>query len=173
VRDIVSVTILGLFLLAHPASSQDAASPAPSGAEQSAAKPGLLEELGKLLKPSSGLFSGAPQPPPAAETAPQAPAASPTEAPPPAAPQAPAPATRLIPSIASGREVCPRAGNGAPDCKAGADKLCQGKGFREGKSLDSDSSYGCSTKPLRAALAGERKGKLCGTEYYVTRAFCQ
>src|SRR4030088_950242 len=33
-----------------------------------------------------------------------------------------------------GRAACPVAANGAPDCKAAADKLCQSKGFKQGKS---------------------------------------
>jgi hypothetical protein len=36
-------------------------------------------------------------------------------------------------SMVTGRIGCPVAANGAPNCKAGADKLCQAKGFKEGK----------------------------------------
>ena len=39
-------------------------------------------------------------------------------------------------SMVTGRVVCPVSANGAPDCKAASDKLCQSKGFKEGKSLD-------------------------------------
>src|SRR6266581_6169178 len=35
-------------------------------------------------------------------------------------------------SMASGRTICPIATNGTPDCKLGADKLCQSKGYKEG-----------------------------------------
>ena len=38
--------------------------------------------------------------------------------------------------------------NGAPDCKAASDKLCQSKGFKEGKSLTTDSAEACSAKVL-------------------------
>src|SRR3954464_14528942 len=31
-----------------------------------------------------------------------------------------------------GRAICPAAPNGAPDCKAAADKLCRDNGFKEG-----------------------------------------
>ncbi len=31
-------------------------------------------------------------------------------------------------SMTTGREKCPFSANGAPDCKAAADKLCQAKG---------------------------------------------
>ena len=49
-------------------------------------------------------------------------------------------------SMVTGRMGCPVAANGAPDCKAGADKLCQTKGYKEGKSLDTDSAEKCSAK---------------------------
>ena len=63
------------------------------------------------------------------------------------------------------------AANGAPDCKAGADKLCQSKGYKEGKSLDTDAAEKCSPKvylPGRKREPGD-----CKTENYVTRALCQ
>ena len=41
-------------------------------------------------------------------------------------------------TMVTGRMACAVAANGAPDCKAGADRLCQSKGYKEGKSLDSD-----------------------------------
>ncbi len=47
-------------------------------------------------------------------------------------------------SMISGRSVCPVAANGTPDCKLGADRLCQGKGYKEGKSLNTDSAESCS-----------------------------
>ena len=48
--------------------------------------------------------------------------------------------------MVTGRIDCPVAGNGAPDCKAATDKLCQAKGFKEGKSLTTDSAEKCSAK---------------------------
>ena len=48
--------------------------------------------------------------------------------------------------MVTGRTACPVAANGAPDCKAGADKLCQSKGYKEGKSLDTDAAEKCSAK---------------------------
>ena len=73
--------------------------------------------------------------------------------------------------MVSGRAACVVAANGAPDCKAGADKLCQSKGYREGKSLDTDAAEKCSPKvfiPGRKREPGD-----CKTENYVTRALCQ
>lgn len=74
-------------------------------------------------------------------------------------------------SMASGRTVCPPGANGTPDCKAGADKLCQGKGFREGKSLNTDSAETCSAKVLIPGR--QRKPDDCRTNTYVTTALCQ
>ena len=74
-------------------------------------------------------------------------------------------------SMVSGRAACLVAANGAPDCKAGADKLCQSRGFKEGKSLDTDAAEKCSPKvfiPGRKREPGD-----CRTENFVTRALCQ
>ena len=70
-----------------------------------------------------------------------------------------------------GRAACPVAANGAPDCKAAADKLCQSKGFKEGKSLDVDTARNCSAKALLSGRKPEESE--CRTETYVTRAVCQ
>jgi hypothetical protein len=73
--------------------------------------------------------------------------------------------------MVTGRMVCPVSTNGAPDCKLGADKLCQSKGFKEGKSLNGDSAEACSPKVLIPGRA--RKPDDCRTDNYVTRALCQ
>jgi hypothetical protein len=73
--------------------------------------------------------------------------------------------------IVTGRMGCPVSTNGAPDCKAGADKLCQSKGHKEGKSLNVDAAEKCSAKVF---LPGhKREPGDCRTENYVTRAVCQ
>jgi hypothetical protein len=74
-------------------------------------------------------------------------------------------------SMVSGRMVCPVSANGAPDCKLGADKLCRTKGFKEGKSLNTDSAETCSAKVLIPGRT--RKPDDCRTDNYVTRALCQ
>ena len=74
-------------------------------------------------------------------------------------------------TMVTGRAPCAVAANGAPDCKAGADKLCQSKGYKEGKSLDSDAVEKCSPKvfiPGRKREAGD-----CKTENFVIKALCQ
>ena len=75
------------------------------------------------------------------------------------------------PSMVTGRAACPISANGAPDCKAASDKLCQTKGFKEGKSLLTDSAETCSAKVLIPGRA--RKPDDCHTDTYVTRALCQ
>jgi hypothetical protein len=75
------------------------------------------------------------------------------------------------PSMVTGRLACPVSANGAPDCKAATDKLCQSKGFKEGKSLTTDSAETCSAKVLIPGRT--RKPDDCRTDTYVTRAFCQ
>jgi len=74
-------------------------------------------------------------------------------------------------AMVTGRMGCPVSANGAPDCKTGADKLCQTKGYKEGKSLDTDAAEKCSAKVY---LPGhKREPGDCRTENYVTRALCQ
>jgi hypothetical protein len=73
--------------------------------------------------------------------------------------------------MVTGRAACAVAANGAPDCKTGADRLCQSKGYKEGKSLDIDSAEKCSAKvyiPGRKREPGD-----CRTENHVIKALCQ
>jgi hypothetical protein len=74
-------------------------------------------------------------------------------------------------SMITGRMICPVSANGAPDCKLGADKLCQSKGYKEGKSLNTDSAQTCSAKVLIPGRT--RKPDDCRTDDYVTSALCQ
>lgn len=74
-------------------------------------------------------------------------------------------------SMVTGRLVCPISANGAPDCKIASDKLCQTKGFKQGKSLLTDSAETCSAKVLIPGRT--RKPDDCHTDTYVTRALCQ
>ena len=71
----------------------------------------------------------------------------------------------------SGRAACPMAANGTPDCKLGADRLCQSKGHKEGKSLNTDSAETCSAKVLIPGR--QRKPGDCRTDTFVTSALCQ
>ena len=74
-------------------------------------------------------------------------------------------------SMVSGRTICPAAANGTPDCKAAADRLCQSKGYREGKSLNADLAETCSAKVFIPGR--QRKPGDCRTDNYVTTALCQ
>jgi hypothetical protein len=79
--------------------------------------------------------------------------------------------SRLKPgSMVSGRVACPANAGGAPDCKLGADKLCQSKGYKEGKSLSTDSAQTCSPKVLIPGR--QRKPDDCRTDNFVTAALC-
>ena len=74
-------------------------------------------------------------------------------------------------TMVSGRMACVVSANGAPDCKLGAERLCQSKGYKEGKSLDIDAAEKCSPK---AYIPGrQRQPGDCKTENYVIKALCQ
>ena len=74
-------------------------------------------------------------------------------------------------TMVKGRTACLMAANGAPDCKAGADRLCQSKGYKEGNSLDTDAAEKCSPKVYMPGY--KRQPGDCRTENFVTRAMCQ
>jgi hypothetical protein len=74
-------------------------------------------------------------------------------------------------SMVTGRAICPVSANGGPDCKTASDTLCKAKGFKEGRSLNSDSAETCSAKILIPGRT--RKPDDCRTDHYVTRALCQ
>jgi hypothetical protein len=77
------------------------------------------------------------------------------------------PGTRII----TGRQLCPPAPNGAPDCQQGVDALCRTKGFQAGRTLEVASGHRCSVKSLISGRA--TKEAPCPVETYVTRAVCQ
>lgn len=147
---------------AHPqpqiAPSQQAAPPEPPAPPPN--NPGLVEEIGKLLKDSaSGLTSTLPSPGRALEGLNSS------------AKDASDSLKRIAPpsgqTMASGRTLCPPAANGAPDCKRGADQLCKERGYAEGRSVDIESTQKCSAKSYFSGQGA------CRTENFVTRAVCQ
>jgi hypothetical protein len=167
----VAVLMLSAVVAADQACAQTPAQPAPSaqGApaqpvpEQSAPappepappkeNPGLINEIGKLLEKPASMLPTLKSPKETIDDAADA-------------------LSRWTKSPGvKGRAACPVAANGAPDCKAAANKLCQSKGFKEGKSLDVDTTRSCSA---RALLSGRKPEESeCRTETYVTRAVCQ
>jgi hypothetical protein len=137
------------------------AGPAPAAQEN----PGLINEIGKMFEKSLSILPPLKSP---SETIDDLNARAKD-----AAKDASESLSRLArpASMVSGRTICPVSANGAPDCKLGADKLCQSKGYKEGKSLTTDSAEACSAKVLIPGRA--RKPDDCRTDNYVTRAFCQ
>jgi hypothetical protein len=139
-----------------PAPAQPEPPPAPR--DQS---PGLIDEIGKLFEKSKSLLP---------------PLKSPREAIDDLNAQTKG-ASESLSNIAKpstmvkGRVACLVASNGAPDCKAGADKLCQSSGYKEGKSLDTDAAEKCSPKVYMPGY--KRQPGDCRTENFVTRALCQ
>jgi hypothetical protein len=144
-----------------PQPSEPAPSPEPVPRREN---PGLLNEIGKLLENPSSMLPTLKSPKEAIDDL-NARAKDMTK-------DAADSLSRLTKSPGvKGRVVCPVAANGAPDCKAAADKLCQSKGFKEGKSLDIDTTRNCSAKSL---LSGRKPDESeCRTENFVTRALCQ
>jgi hypothetical protein len=124
--------------------------PAPSAPAAQEENPGLINEMGKLFDKLPSILP---------------PIKSPSET--------MNDLSRLAkPStMVSGRVACPVSSNGAPDCKQAADQLCQGKGYKEGKSLNADSAEKCSAKVLIPGR--QRKPDDCRTDTFVTSALCQ
>jgi hypothetical protein len=123
------------------------AAPEPSSPPEN---PGLINELGKLFNNSTSLWPALP------------------------AIKMPGDSLDVIPKLntmVKGRMACPLAANGAPDCKTASDRLCQSKGFKEGKSMDTDAAQSCSAKVMIPGRKQEEGD--CKTENYVTRALCQ
>jgi len=131
--------------LVEPAPAQPAP---PVAAVPAPENPGLINEIGKLFKNSNSLLPSLPAWPSLGTDS----------------------LTRLN-TVVKGRVACPVAANGAPDCKAASDKLCRSKGFKEGKSLDTDAAQSCSAKAMIPGRKPEEGD--CKTENYVTQALCQ
>ena len=141
-----------------PRQSEPAPLPAPPAREEN---PGLFNDMGKFFEKSWSIFPALKSP---SETIDDLNAR---------AKEAGETLSRLAKpsSMVAGRMICPVSANGAPDCKLGADKLCQGKGFKEGNSLNTDSAETCSAKVLIPGRT--RKPDDCRRDNYVTRALCQ
>jgi hypothetical protein len=140
---------------AQPAQGDPAPSPPPR--EEN---PGLINEMGKMFEKSLSILPTLKSPSETIDDL-NARAKGATET-----------LSRLTSSsMVTGRVKCPVSANGAPDCKAAADQLCQARKFKEGKSLTSDSVEACSAKVLIPGRT--RKPEDCRTDNYVTRAVCQ
>jgi hypothetical protein len=187
VASLVMLTMMAAMRLAwpqaaiQPAPAQAQSSPAPQSAPAQPApqqsesapsadsvlpkeNPGLLNEIGKLLEHPSSMLPTLKSPKEAIDDL-NARAKDMTK-------DATDSLSRLTKSsMATGRVACPVSANGAPDCKAASDKLCQSNGFKEGKSLAMDTTRNCSAKSL--LMGGKPDESQCRTENFVTRALCQ
>lgn len=123
--------------------------------------PGLVEELGKLLRNSASTLSSTLKGSREAIQDLNSRALDATEDLPRLGPQ----------TVVRGRTVCPLAANGAPDCKTASDQLCKAKGYKEGKSVDIESAEKCSAKVYLSGRTGA-PGE-CRMENFVTSAVCQ
>jgi len=133
-----------------PQAAPPPSTPAPSSPASGEENPGLIHEMGKLFDKLPSILPPIKSP---GETLDDL--------------------SRLAKPSAmiSGRAVCPVSANGAPDCKPAADQLCQSKGYKEGKSLNTDSAEKCSAKVLIPGR--QRKPDDCRTDTVVTSALCQ
>ena len=68
-------------------------------------------------------------------------------------------------------EVCPLAGNGAPDCQTAASNACKTKGFKAGQPVDIRTAESC-TASLWVSGQNSPKGE-CPVESMVLRAACE
>jgi hypothetical protein len=151
--------------LQSPAQQPVPAQPAPQQVEPPQAprdeNPGLINEIGKLFEKSKSLLPPLKSP---SETIDDFNARTKDAG--------QSLSNMAKPSImVSGRTACLVSANGAPDCKAGADRLCQSKGYKDGKSLVTDAAEKCSPKVYLPGY--KRQPGDCKTENYVTRALCQ
>jgi hypothetical protein len=143
----------------HPAAAPVEPAP-PSPLPLREENPGLINEMGKLFEKSLSILPTLKSPGEAIDDL-NARAKNAGET-----------LSRLAtPAMVTGRMKCMVSANGAPDCKGAAEKLCQTREFKEGKSLTSDAAETCSAKVLIPGRA--RKPDDCRTDHYVTRALCQ
>ena len=134
------------------------AAPPPAAAPPSSSRPGLIDKLGDLLRDSAeGMSSTLKDTGQRIQDMNKGTVDTLSSIP--------------IAGFASGRTLCPRSANGAPDCYAATEKLCKDKGYNTGRSLDTQSAETCNP---RIYLPGyQRKEGDCKLETFVTRAACQ
>lgn len=131
---------------------------APPAAPQPSSRPGLIDKLGEWLRDSAdGVSSGLKGTQQRIQDLNKGTLEALTSIP--------------VAGFASGRALCPRSANGAPDCYAATEKLCKDRGYTVGRSLDTESAETCNP---RIYLPGyQRKPGDCRIDTFVTRAACQ
>jgi hypothetical protein len=136
--------------------------------------PGPFTAFGRLIDESiTGLATGLNnvRPPIGDATGPTGATTAPVPFPPPLPPAPPLPRLPPPPGVVAGREFCPPAANGAPNCEVASAALCRAKGFKGGRSIDMQTEQRC---PAEVWAAGRQPAESeCVLESYVTRAICQ
>jgi len=77
------------------------------------------------------------------------------------------------PGVVAGRELCPTAPNGAPDCVTATVAMCRANGFNSGSSIDMQTEEKCPTASQAWAATPPPDESECRLESYVTRALCR
>jgi hypothetical protein len=77
------------------------------------------------------------------------------------------------PGVVAGRELCPIAPNGAPDCVAATVAMCRANGFESGSSIDMQTEEKCPTVSQAGPMSPPHDESECRLESYVTRALCR
>ena len=166
--------MLGSFALIADARSQASAPPAedppaasiapqppaapPANSAVGSSRPGLLDKLGDLLRDSAdGVSTGLKDTQQRIQDINKGTLDTLTNIP--------------LAGFTTGRALCLRSANGAPDCYTATEKLCKDKGYTTGRSLDTETAETCNP---RIYLPGyQRKAGDCRLDTFVTRAACQ
>ena len=77
------------------------------------------------------------------------------------------------PGVVAGREPCPKAPNGAPDCAAATLLMCRANGFESGSSIDMQTEEICPTATPAGPMSPPSDESECRLESYVIRALCR
>ncbi len=77
------------------------------------------------------------------------------------------------PSLVAGRERCPPAPNGAPDCVTATTAMCRANGFETGSSIDMQTEQKCPAATPAGPASPPLDESQCWLESYVIRALCR
>jgi hypothetical protein len=77
------------------------------------------------------------------------------------------------PGVVAGRERCPPAPNGAPDCVAATTAMCRANGFESGSSIDMQTEQKCPAATPAGPASPPIDESQCWLESYVVRALCR
>jgi len=77
------------------------------------------------------------------------------------------------PSVVAGRERCPPAPNGAPDCVRATTVMCRANGFETGSSVDMQTEQKCPAATPSGPASPPLDESQCWLESYVIRALCR